>query len=174
LASRIRTRHHRDHLWHSAGGRAAAGQERSPKTVSIVEVSGTGDHREAAKVPMLVKSEQEWRDQLSPLAFEVTRRAATERPFTGVYWNFREKGLYRCICCDTAVFGSDRKFHSDTGWPSVWAPLAKQNTREHPDLRFGMSRVGVSCRRCEAHLAHVFDDGPQPTGLRYCINSVAL
>ena len=115
-------------VWRCAGGRRARGggrQVRSPKTVSIVEFSQTGDRGEVTKVPMLVKSEQEWRDQLSPLAFEVTRRAATERPFTGVYWNFRDKGLYRCICCDTAVFGSDKKFHSDTGWPSFWAPLAE-------------------------------------------------
>jgi peptide-methionine (R)-S-oxide reductase len=153
---------------------AAVQRVRPPKTVSIVEFSETGDRGEVTKVPMLVKSEQEWREQLPPLAFEVTRRAGTERPFTGVYWNFRDTGLYRCVCCDTAVFGSDKKFHSDTGWPSFWGPLAKQNTKEHADYRFGMSRVAVSCRRCDGHLGHVFDDGPDPTGLRYCINSIAL
>jgi peptide-methionine (R)-S-oxide reductase len=162
-------------VWHSTGGAAAADDRvRSPKMVSIVEFSPTGDRGKTGKVPLLVKSEQEWREQLSLLAYEVTRRAGTEQPFTGVYWNFRDKGLYRCICCDTAVFGSDKKFHSDTGWPSFWAPLAKQNTREHADFRFAMSRVAVSCRRCDGHLGHVFDDGPNPTGLRYCINSASL
>ena len=153
---------------------AAAGAQGAAKTVSIVEFSDTGARQGAAKVPMIVKSDEQWREVLEPLAFAVTRRGETERPFTGPYWKFRDKGLYRCICCATAVFSSDRKFDSDTGWPSFWAPLAKENVREHADYRFGLSRIAVSCRRCDAHLGHVFDDGPDPTGLRYCMNSASL
>ena len=153
---------------------AAPGGADSTKIVSIVEFSDAGARRGVAKVPMIVKNEDDWRQQLTPLAFAVTRRGETERPFTGLYWDFRDKGLYRCVCCATALFNSDRKFASDTGWPSFWAPLAKENVREHADYRFGMSRIAVSCRRCDAHLGHVFDDGPDPTGLRYCMNSAAM
>jgi peptide-methionine (R)-S-oxide reductase len=152
----------------------AAGGGDSTKIVTIVEFSNAGVRGNMTKLPMIVKSEDEWRQQLMPLEFTVARRADTERPFTGPYWKHRDKGLYRCVCCATALFGSDKKFDSDTGWPSFWAPLAKQNIREHADYRFGMSRIAVSCRRCDAHLGHVFDDGPDPTGLRYCINSASL
>src|SRR4029077_1097097 len=153
---------------------AGAGPSGPPEMVSIVEFTDAGVKQNTVAVSMVVKSEAEWRKQLGFEAFQVTRHADTEIPFTGAYWNLHDKGLYRCICCDTALFSSDTKFESGTGWPSFWAPLAKENIVEITDSTFGMTRTAVSCRRCEAHLGHVFDDGPPPTGLRYCMNSVSL
>lgn len=146
----------------------------TPKDVKIVEFSDAGLRKDAVTVPFIVKTDAEWKKLLSPAAFDVTRRAGTERPYSGQYWNLHDKGLYRCICCDTALFNSDTKFESGTGWPSFWQPIAKENVRESLDMSLGVQRTEVSCRRCDAHLGHVFDDGPQPTGLRYCMNSVAL
>ncbi len=154
----------------SSEGQAAG----PPKIVTIVEYSDAGIRQEVKDVPKIVRSEKEWRAQLSPIAFDVTRRAGTERPFTGATWNLHDKGLYRCVCCDTALFSSDTKFESGTGWPSFWAPIDKKNIGEEVDVSLGMSRTAVSCRRCDAHLGHVFDDGPRPTGLRYCMNSAAM
>ncbi len=153
---------------------AAASRAGQPKMVRIVEFSDAGVREDVVTVPKIVKSEEVWRQQLSPAAFEVTRHAGTETAFTGAYWNLHQKGLFRCICCDTALFSSDTKFDSGTGWPSFYAPLAKENIEEQTDLSFGEVRTAVACRRCDAHLGHVFDDGPRPTGLRYCMNSVAL
>jgi peptide-methionine (R)-S-oxide reductase len=145
-----------------------------PKEVRIVQFSDAGQRQDIVTLPAVIKTEAQWKQQLSPDSFEVTRHAATERPFSGEYWNNHDKGLYRCICCGTALFSSDTKFESGTGWPSFWEPIAKENVREINDFSLGMERTAVSCRLCDAHLGHVFDDGPKPTGLRYCMNSLSL
>jgi peptide-methionine (R)-S-oxide reductase len=143
-------------------------------TVTIVEFSDDGKRLRTVSVPRIVKSDEEWKQQLGPASFEVTRHAGTERPFSGALLEEHGKGVFRCICCDTALYDSSTKFESGTGWPSFWAPIAKENIVESSDDSLGMVRTEVSCRRCDAHLGHVFDDGPKPTGLRYCMNSVAL
>jgi len=159
-------------LWRYRSSQAAPSGQ--PKMVKIVDFTDAGAREGIVVVPKIVKSEDEWRKQLSPLAFDVTRQAGTERAFTGEYWNLHEKGLFRCICCDTALFSSETKFESGTGWSSFCAPIAKENIQELQDVGLGTVRTAVSCRRCDAHLGHVFDDGPRPTGLRYCMNSVAM
>jgi peptide-methionine (R)-S-oxide reductase len=146
----------------------------SADDVLIAQFSDAGVRQDSVRVPRIVKSDDEWQRQLSPLAFEVTRRGGTERPFSGAYWNLHEKGMFRCVCCDTALFSSGAKFDSGTGWPSFWQPIAKENVVTHPSRSSGQVESEVTCRRCDAHLGDVFDDGPRPTGLRYCIDSVAL
>ena len=146
----------------------------TPGEVTIVQFSDDGKRLQKVRVAKVVKSEEDWKKMLSPLAFDITRHADTERAFTGQYWNLHEKGLYRCVCCDIALFSSDTKFESGTGWPSFWAPIAEENVRKERDASLGMIREAVNCTLCDAHLGHVFDDGPPPTGLRYCMNSASL
>jgi len=153
---------------------AAAAANVKPGEVTIVQFSDDGKRLAKVKIAKVVKTEEEWRKQLPSGVFEITRHADTELAYTGKYWKLHDKGIYRCICCDNALFNSATKFESGTGWPSFWEPIAKENVRETRDSTIGMERVAVACTECEAHLGHVFDDGPRPTGLRYCMNSASL
>jgi peptide-methionine (R)-S-oxide reductase len=146
----------------------------APGTVTVVQFSDAGKPTGKVTVPHVARSEAEWKQKLAPISFEVTRHEGTERAYTGSTWNNHDHGFYRCICCDNALFSSETKFESGTGWPSFWQPIAKENIVEIHDVSLGMERTAVSCRECDAHLGHVFDDGPRPTGLRYCMNSAAM
>jgi peptide-methionine (R)-S-oxide reductase len=156
-----------------ASGATPSSPARS-STVEIENFSVAGTSEGKVTVARVVKTEEEWRKLLSPDSYRITRQSGTERAFTGKYDKEYGSGLYRCICCDTALFDSKSKFDSGTGWPSFWKTISRSNTIEGPGDRFGMLGAAISCTRCDAHLGHVFTDGPQPTGLRYCMNSVAL
>jgi peptide-methionine (R)-S-oxide reductase len=156
----------------SLGRRASAAD--SGRKVSIEQFSAAGKSEGLVEVDRVVKTEAEWRAALSPASFTVARKAGTELPFSGEYDHNKADGLYRCICCNTALFDSRTKFDSGTGWPSFFRAISKVNVVKSSDRSFGMVRDEITCRRCDAHLGHVFEDGPAPTGLRYCMNSVAL
>ena len=156
-------------LWAATASAPAQSQE-----VAIEMFTATGKSTGVVRVAKVVKTEAEWQAQLSPLAYHVTRQQGTERAYTGEYSSSHGDGLYRCICCATALYDSKTEFESGTGWPSFWKPISAMNIVKSSDTTFGWHRVAISCKRCDAHLGHVFEDGPLPTGLRYCMNSVAL
>jgi peptide-methionine (R)-S-oxide reductase len=153
--------------------RAFAGPAPAAEQVTIMQFSDDG--KPLGRVTLAkVNKDAEWKKRLSPLAYEVTRRGGTERAYSQPGYDRHDPGLYRCVGCDNALFDSSTKYESGTGWPSFWQPIAPENVREIEDRLFGMVRTEVSCTLCDAHLGHVFDDGPKPTGLRYCMNTVAL
>jgi peptide-methionine (R)-S-oxide reductase len=155
------------------GACARAAEKPKSATVDIENFSAAGKSLGKTTVARVVKTDEQWRQQLSADSFSVTRKAGTERPFSGKYNTNHDDGLYRCICCETALFDSKTKFESGTGWPSFWKPISSANVSESGYSSFTQG-TEVNCKRCDAHLGHVFDDGPDPTGLRYCMNSVAL
>jgi peptide-methionine (R)-S-oxide reductase len=148
--------------------------ECDPGPVTIVRFSDDGTRLGIVTAPKIRKSKAEWKKQLTPLQFDVTRRAATEFAFSGALYHQHASGLYRCVDCNNVLFDSKTKFESGTGWPSFWEPIAKENVREKKDFSLGVLRTEVKCTRCDAHLGHLFTDGPEPTELRYCMNSAAL
>jgi peptide-methionine (R)-S-oxide reductase len=152
----------------------AAAQSGDSAQVTVENFAASGKSTGIVTVSKVVKSDADWRHQLSAESYQVTRRAGTEAAFSGRYANNHADGLYRCICCDTALYDSKTKFESGTGWPSFWQPISPKNVVKSADRSLFMQRDAISCRRCDAHLGHVFNDGPRPTGLRYCMNSVSL
>lgn len=152
----------------AAGGTGAGGM------VTIVPFTDAGVRQASVTVAKIVKTDAQWQKQLTPIEFAVARKDGTERPYTGSTWNLHDPGIYRCVCCENALYDSETKFESGTGWPSFWQPIAEENIVKTSDASFLMVRTAVSCKRCDAHLGHVFEDGPKPTGLRYCMNSASM
>lgn len=162
--------HSTDNAQHSDGADKNIDGPVSPDSIKVYSSTAKG----YVIVNKVVKTDEEWKKQLTPEQFRVTRKAGTERAYTGQYWDNHELGMYQCVCCGNDLFTSKTKFESGTGWPSFWQPVVKENVTEHTDKSFLMERVEALCSRCGAHLGHVFDDGPDPTGLRYCMNSASL
>jgi peptide-methionine (R)-S-oxide reductase len=161
-------------VWSADPTAPAPGSAAVPVKVPIEQFAASGQSLGVTQADKVVKTDAQWRAQLSPEAFYVTRKEGTERAFSGEYAHSKGDGLYRCICCNTALYDSRTKYDSGTGWPSFWQAISRSNIVKTTDRTFGMERDAISCRLCAAHLGHVFPDGPRPTGLRYCMNSVAL
>ena len=142
--------------------------------VSVRLVDAEGSLQPPIQVSKIVKTDAEWQKQLTPEQFQIARDKGTERAFCGVFYDHKQPGIYKCVCCGLPLFSATAKFESGTGWPSFFAPIAQENVATHTDISYGMRRTEILCAQCDAHLGHVFDDGPKPSGLRYCLNSASL
>jgi len=161
-------------VFRSPGVEASMEVHGTPGEVKVVQFKADGSSQGKVTLPKIVKTDGEWYQQLGANSFGIARQGDTEMPYSGVSWKEHRDGLYRCVCCDLGLFSSKTKFESGTGWPSFWAPLAKENVAEHEDRSLSEVRTEVRCALCDGHLGHVFSDGPEPTGLRYCMNSASM